>query len=162
MAAKTLEQKIDRLNAAEDIRNLKAIYCDYCDKNYDPDGLASLFVEDGIWDGGKEFGRHEGRAVIHEFFSGASGSIVFAAHLVMNPLIRVSDDALSATGKWRLIMPCTVMNDAKQAEARWLLSAYDEQYVKVDGDWRYKTMIVDSQFYVTHAGGWAEETAAQS
>lgn len=157
MAADSFEQQVERLIAIEDIKKLKAVYCSFCDNNYDPDGLANLFVDDGVWDGGPEFGRHEGRDAIHAFFTGASGSIVFAAHLVMNPIIDVDGD--SARGKWRLIMPCTVMNDANVAEARWLLSAYDETYQRVDGQWRFKSLTVDSQFFAAHLAGWADQTA---
>jgi len=160
MTSPTLEQQIQRLAAIEDIKKLKAVYCSYCDDQYNPKGLAGLFVDDGIWDGGKEFGRHEGRDAIRTFFNGASGSIVFAAHLVMNPIIDVDGD--TATGKWRLIMPCTVRNEDGVAEARWLLSAYDERYVLFDGRWMYQSLIVDSQFYATHADGWAAQTDPQT
>ncbi len=160
MTAGTLEQQVARLVAIEDIKNLKAVYCSYCDAHYDPDGLANLFVEDGVWDGGTEFGRHTGRIAIKEFFSGASGSIVFAAHLVMNPIIEV--DADTATGKWRLLMPCTVLDETNKAEARWLLSAYDEQYVKVDSRWLFKSLTVDSQFYAAHLTGWADQTTVHA
>ena len=158
MTKETLEQQIARLCAIEDIKKLTAQYCAFCDKDYDPDGLASLFVEDAVWDGGPEFGRHEGRDAIYAFFSSVSGSIAFAAHLVMNPIIEVDGD--TARGKWRLIMPCTVMNDENVAEARWLLSAYDETYQRVDAEWRFKLLTVDSQFFAAHATGWADQTAA--
>ncbi len=36
----------------EQIKQLKHRYCAYCDEQYDPDGIASLFTEDGVWDGG--------------------------------------------------------------------------------------------------------------
>lgn len=157
MTALSLEQQIGRLTAIEDIKNLKAVYCGFCDADYNPDGLSGLFVEDGVWDGGKEFGRHQGRAAIHKFFSGASGSIVFAAHLVMNPIIEVDGD--SATGKWRLLMPCTVVNDLGEAESRWLLSAYDETYVRTAAGWLFKSLAVDTQFYAAHLAGWAHQTA---
>lgn len=157
MADQDLAAQIARLTAVEDIKNLKAIYCAFCDDQYNPDGLADLFIDDGVWDGGPEFGRHEGRDAIRRFFEGASGSIVFAAHLVMNPIIDVDGDR--ATGKWRLIMPCTVMNDAEEPEARWLLSAYDESYVRQDGQWKFASLTVDSQFYATHVGGWADQTS---
>ncbi len=160
MTTPALEQQVARLSAIEDIKQLKARYCSLCDANYDPDGLAALFVDDGVWDGGPEFGRHAGRDAIRKFFRGASGSIVFAAHLVMNPIIEVAADAHSATGKWRLIMPCTVLDDAGTAESRWLLSAYDESYVCVDTGWLFKSLTVDSQFYAAHLSGWADQTSA--
>jgi hypothetical protein len=158
MNDRALEQQIARLTAIEDIKQLKARYCAYCDAQYDPDGLASLFVEDGVWDGGKEFGRYEGRESIRAFFRSVSSSLVFAAHLVLNPIITVN--GAGATGRWRLIMPCTVKNEAGAPEARWLLSAYDEQYVQRDGRWLFQTLRVTTQFFAAHETGWAEQTAS--
>lgn len=157
MTSRTLEEQIARLTAIEDIKQLKARYCAYCDAQYDPDGLASLFVEDGIWDGGKEFGRQVGRQAIHDYFKGISGMVVFAAHLVLNPIITVT--GTTATGQWRLLMPCTIRGDAGKPEARWLLSTYDEQYVERDGRWLFQVMRVTTQFFAAHDTGWAAQTA---
>ena len=68
----TFEEKVERLSAIEDIKQLKARYCQLCDAGYDPDGIAAMFVEDGVWDGGEQFGCHIGRDAIHGFFSGVS------------------------------------------------------------------------------------------
>jgi hypothetical protein len=151
-----LNSQIAELTAIENIKKLKAIYCSYCDNNYDPEGLASLFIEDGVWDGGPEFGRHVGKQAIKNFFESASGSIVFAAHLVMNPIITVNGD--KADGKWRLIMPCTVNNEEGVAESKWLLSAYTEEYQQIDSRWLFRSLKVDSQFYAAHLEGWADQT----
>ena len=75
---------MDTLESIEAIKRLKHEYCAYCDAGYDPDGIASQFVEDGVWDGGEAFGRYEGREAIRAFFAGVSSQIVFAGHLVMN------------------------------------------------------------------------------
>ena len=56
----TLEQRVDRLESIDAIKRLKALYCMYCDAKYDAEGICSLFVEDGVWDGGSSFGRYEG------------------------------------------------------------------------------------------------------
>ncbi len=157
MTQDALATALARLTAIEDIKQLKARYCAYCDQQYDPDGLASLFVEDGVWDGGAEFGCHTGREAIRTFFRGASGSIVFAAHLVMNPIIEV--DGARATGRWRLLMPCTVRGRDGVPEARWLLSAYDERYICHEDRWLFAALKVDTQFYAAHLAGWATETA---
>src|SRR5690554_1810213 len=70
-AAMNDTEKLQWLYDVEQIKQLKHRYCAYCDEAYDPDGIAALFVEDGVWDGGP-FGRYEGRAAIHAFFAGAS------------------------------------------------------------------------------------------
>jgi hypothetical protein len=31
---------------------LKARYYEFCDNDYDPDGIASLFIGNGVWGGG--------------------------------------------------------------------------------------------------------------
>jgi hypothetical protein len=149
----SVEERLARLEAIEEIRALKAHYCALCDADYEPDGLAALFLPDGIWDGGP-FGRYEGREAIRGFFRGISGSIKFAAHLVLNPIIEVQS-AQAATGKWRLIMPCTVVADDGKPEARWLLSAYDEVYARHDEKWLFRSLHLTVNFYSPHLAGWA-------
>ena len=154
MVEQTLEQQVARLTAIEDIKQMKALYCHYCDIGYDPEGIGNLFVEDGIWDGA-DFGRYEGRAAIKEFFSGISSDIVFAGHLVLNPIITVDGD--TANGKWWLIMPCTTKLEGKR-EARWLAAEYDDDYVKQDGVWLNKHLRLDVKFFAPHLDGWVEQT----
>ena len=149
----SLERRIARLTSIEDIKQLKARYCAYCDDGYDPRGVGSLFVADAVWAGGERFGRYEGRAAIEGFFAGISGDIVFAAHLVLNPIITVEDDA--ANGKWWLLMPCTTNID-RQREARWLLGEYDDDYVKRDGLWLFKKLRLDVKFFAPHLKGWID------
>ena len=62
----TLEEKIQRLTDIEDIKQLKFRYAAYCDQKYDEDGIASCFAEDGVWDGGENFGVFRGREAIRE------------------------------------------------------------------------------------------------
>ncbi len=154
MGEATLEQQVERLTAIEDIKQMKALYCHYCDNGYDPEGIGSLFVEDGIWDGA-DFGCHEGRAAIKEFFAGISGDIVFAGHLVLNPIITVDGD--TANGKWWLIMPCTTNLEGKK-EARWLAAEYDDDYVTINGKWLFKHLRLDFKFFAPHLDGWVEQT----
>ena len=152
MAQADLAERISRLETIEAIKQLKARYCAYCDDNYDPEGIGSLFVEDGIWDG-ERFGRYVGREQIKAFFRSISGEIVFAAHLVLNPIVEVQD-AEHATGKWRLIMPATFRSDGKN-EARWLVAAYEDSFVRVGGTWMFKTLRVHVNFLEPHQGTWA-------
>ena len=103
-----LEELETRVKAVEDtnaIRNLKARYAELCDDNYNPDGIAALFVEDAVWESGP-LGRFEGREAIRKFFQGASEIFTFAIHYSLNSQIEVSGD--SARARWYLFMPCTV------------------------------------------------------
>jgi hypothetical protein len=145
--------RLERLDAIEAIKQLKYRYCAYCDDNYNPPGIAALFTEDAIWEG-ESFGRHVGRDAIKAHFERVSGEIVFAAHLALNPIIEV--DGAAATGKWRLIMPATVVTEDGVKEARWLLGAYEDRYVRVRDVWMFKHLSFRVNFYSPHLGSWAE------
>jgi hypothetical protein len=95
-----VEQRLQTVEDVEAIKKLKYQYCAYCDDNYNADGIASLFTEDAIWDGGT-FGRYEGREAICCFFRSAPRLLSFAAHQVMNPIIDVQGDKARAIKKWR-------------------------------------------------------------
>jgi hypothetical protein len=72
-----LERRLQALEDAEAIRNLKARYAALCDAQYDADGIAMLFTEDALWES-PGLGRFEGREAIRGFFRGASGIFSFA------------------------------------------------------------------------------------
>ena len=154
MTTVTMEERLARLEAIAEIKALKARYCAYCDDDYDPEGIANLFVPDGVWDGGPEFGSCVGREELKQFFSRVPDQIRFAAHLVLNPIIDVKD-ADHATGKWRLLMPATVVSDGGAPESRWLLCEYDEEYLRRDGCWMFKSLKLEVNFYAPHLKGWA-------
>lgn len=147
-----LAARIDRLESIEAITKLKHRYMRYCDLGYPPDKLGPLFTEDAVWTS-KDFGHHAGRAAIEAFFGGVSAQIVFAAHLAMNFIIDVNGD--HATGTWRILMPCTFMEDGKKV-SRWLLGDYDEEYVRQNGVWLFSKIDYVMNYSVPHDQSWAE------
>ena len=56
-----LVARLKRLEDVEAIERLKTMYCFHCDDGFDPEAIAALFCEDGVWDGGS---RVEGRGPI--------------------------------------------------------------------------------------------------
>ena len=62
-----VERRLQVLEDAEAIRNLKARYAALCDSQYDADGIAMLFTEDALWES-PGLGRFEGREAIRKFF----------------------------------------------------------------------------------------------
>ena len=155
MAVSDLERRVEALESIEAIKRLKHQYCAYCDDGYVPDGIASQFVEDGVWDGGEHFGRYEGREAIRAHFARVSSQIVFAGHLVMNERIDVAPENDSARGQWWIIMPATMMIE-DVATAVWLLGEYDDRYVRRDGTWMFQTLTVNIHFVKPHKDGWVE------
>ena len=131
-----LHRMIKNLDDIEQIRQLKYRYCDFCDNDYEPDGIASLFVEDGVWDGGA-FGHAEGRAAIRTFFAASPSVVKFAVHQVANPIIEVDGD--TATGRWYLWQPMVMQ---KNDQALWLAAKYKDQYVRTAEGWRFKHLAL--------------------
>jgi hypothetical protein len=152
MSELTLEQRVQRLEDAEAIKRLKHQYMEYGNV-YDADGFITLLTPDTVWDGGEAFGRHEGLEAVAKMVRDAGTQISFSAHFVMNEMIGVDGDR--ATGKWWLLMPCTVKSDGG-GEARWIIAAYDDEYAKVDGRWLVKTTNLDVKVFAPHSKGWAE------
>lgn len=168
-----IESRLRRLEDIEAIKQLKARYCAYCDDDYDADGLASLFTEDAVWDGGGTFGRAEGRSGIRRHFSGAGKRVTIARHQVMNPIIDVGvgGDPDSATGHWLLFQPCTNAGpDGEQAV--WLAATYADTYRRVaasDGagsigspgpggaEWLIASTMIDVAFFTPFDVGWLDQ-----
>ena len=82
-----IERRLQVLEDAEAIRNLKAHYAALCDNQYDADGIASLFTEDAVWES-PALGRFEGRDAIRNFFRGALSIFSFAIHYSPNGHIK--------------------------------------------------------------------------
>jgi hypothetical protein len=146
-----LEVRLDRLESIEAIKKLKHVYMMHCDLGYPPDKLGPLFVDEGVWTSAA-FGYHDGRKAIEDFFGGVSAQIVFAAHLAMNFVIDVDGD--TATGKWRILMPCTMMESGKKV-SRWILGDYVEDYVRRDGMWLFAKIDFLVNFDVPSTESWA-------
>jgi hypothetical protein len=152
-----LATRVDRLESIEAIKKLKHVYMRYCDLGYPPAKLGPMFVDDAVWTSGV-FGHHAGRPAIEAFFAGVSSQIVFAAHLAQNFIIDVRGDF--ATGRWRILMPCTMMENGEKA-SRWILGDYEEEYVRRNGEWRFKTIDFLVNFDVPSLESWAGRETAE-
>jgi uncharacterized protein (TIGR02246 family) len=144
-----LERRLQALEDAEAIRNLKARYAALCDDNYDADGIAALFAEDAVWDS-PGLGRFEGREAIRSFFRGAGGIFSFAIHYSLNGQIHVNGD--TARAQWYLFMPCTVADGNR---AMWRASIEHERYRRVNGAWLYIEKRSEPLMNAPFADGWA-------
>src|SRR6266851_5157847 len=72
-------------------------------------------------------------------------------HYVMNPIIEV--DGNRATGNWLLLEPCTFVQDNQRA---WGAGRYEEQFLKVGGEWKLKRLKLVSSFWNPHEQGWVK------
>lgn len=152
----TIEARVQRLEDVEAIRRLKLRYARRCDDHYDPDGLAALFTEDAVWDAG-DLGVFRGREAIRGYWAQSSERIPFAIHFITNHAVDVNDDGETATGTCYLWEPLTIGEDAM-----WAAVVYTEGYRKVDGEWFFATMELETAFLTPYDQGWAKQRFADA
>lgn len=148
-----LRSQIAKLQAAEEIRHLKARYAAVCDTGYTPERMVALFTKDAVWDGGERFGRYEGIDAIYAFFAGVSSQIVWALHYMVAPIIEVSDDLETATGSWYLWQPCTIVSE-QGLRAVWLMGTYADRYRQEADGWKFAEVTLDCQAISPIEQGW--------
>jgi SnoaL-like domain len=151
MTSEDLERRITVLEDIEAIKKLKARYCSVCDDDHNPDEITKLFASDGIWEG-DGIGAHKGHAAIRALFERFRDRISFSQHNVMNPNITVSGDR--AEGTWYFLGPFTFRKDNRQM---WLAARYEEDYVKVNGDWKFAHLRAIGRMSAPYETGWAKK-----
>jgi len=145
-----MERRLQALEDAEAIRNLKAEYAAHCDDNYNADAIAAQFTPDAIWES-PSLGRYEGREAIRQFFQGAAGIFSFAIHYSLNGQIHVDGD--TAHAQWYLFMPCTV---AEGSRAMWRAGIDHEQYRRVNGVWMFSHKRSQPLMQASFEEGWGK------
>jgi ketosteroid isomerase-like protein len=143
-----MERRLQALEDAEAIRNLKSRYAALCDDRYNADGIAELFAEDAIWDS-PGLGRFEGREAIRTFFRGASSIFSFAIHYSLNGHIEVDRD--TAEARWYLFMPCTVADGNR---AMWRAGIDHERYMRMNGVWKFSHKRSEPLMNASFGEGW--------
>ena len=152
--ARTLEERIDRLESEREIHALVHRYAELCDAAYDPDGLAALFTEDATWssrtrDGSVDFGRYEGREAIRAFFAGASRDLgPMTLHYLLEPRVDLAEDGRSATGTCYLLgilerRPAAAAAGSPERERVVLGGVYSHRFQRVDGRWLFSGLACD-------------------
>ncbi len=147
--------RLQTLEDIEQIRKLKALYCQACDDNHNPERLGPLFTEDAVWEA-SSVGRAEGRTAIQKLLGdiGRSGTIRNSAHHAMNPVIEVAGD--TASGDWRLIMLYTGFTPAGELHFSRIIGWYKEEYRRVDQGWQIHRLyceVEESAPYVLQPDG---------
>ncbi len=141
-----LDKRITRIEDIEAIKQLKARYCEICDDMHNPDRIASVFAEDAIWES-EDFGRAQGHDEIRALFSGFQQMFSFSQHNIMNPIINVERER--ATGVWYIMGPWTY---AETNDEKWLALRYDDDYVKINGEWKYQHLRVALRMVADRSG----------
>ncbi|HKD68026.1 MAG TPA: nuclear transport factor 2 family protein [Candidatus Binataceae bacterium] len=150
-AGSALEKRVRLLEDIEEISKLKARYCNYVDGGWDRpthdyDGVASIFVEDGVWEAVPTI-RAETREGIRDYFKQAQ-NISLAFHRISNPIIEVDGD--QATGNWHVLVALTQPN----GRAVWIGGIYNDDFVRTPEGWKFQKLGFTFAFNVPYEKGW--------
>lgn len=140
-----LEDRIEKLEAIHEIQQLKALGMYYADRQ-DAAGFAALFADDGVFKG--IYQRHCGPDEIQKglrFFP-------FAIHYAMNPIITVAGDR--AYGRWYTLRP----QIDHAGNASWAAGWYDDEYVRIHGKWKFKSVTIAGAFQCQYDAGWSRDS----
>lgn len=139
-----LEQRLQRLEDLEEIRQLDATYCRLLD-NGDWSELVDLFTADGEFIG---LDKVRGHDELRRFFSGlADGGLTAFWHYVTNHEILL--DGHSAQVRSALWQPCVQDGVPHVAAGR-----YHDHLVRLDGRWRYRSKQVAFDYFAPLTDGW--------
>jgi len=154
-----LRGRVEAAEAVSAIQNLKGTYAQLVDDRYSRGkvvedarldkaarGIAELFTEDGVWDGGKALGVSTGREEIADRMR--KPTLLFSWHYFLKPRIHVQGDRASA--RWDILSPCTT----KDGTPHWMCGFEDDEYQCVDGIWLHQRMKLTSVFLSPTDKGW--------
>ncbi|OZE79145.1 nuclear transport factor 2 family protein [Rhodococcus sp. 15-649-1-2] len=158
----TLDDVVRRLTHLEDVREIEQLkyrYASFCDDGYNPDGIASLFADDGRWVVDGEGGSMTGHEEIKTHFRALSAKIPWALHYMIAPRVDIAADGESATGFFYLLCLCTIENsqDPAKHDAVILTINYTDQFVKRDGKWFFQELLGKTHQVSNWNKGWVEQ-----
>ena len=131
----TLTRRLQRLEAIEAIRTLKARYLSACDAKQ-VDSIRDCFVDGEVIIDYGAVGRFTHREQLLDVFTQfACNDYVHDLHLGGNPQIGIIDDT-NARGTWTLLF--FQVNTAAQTVMQ-MGCTYDDTYRRVDGEWKIVT-----------------------
>ena len=141
MPSLSIEERLQRLEDIEDIRQLKARYAEACDDDHNPDRIAALFLPDGVWHQ-VDLPPCEGHDEIKAFMRRIreSGMMRNSSHQFTNPQIEVDGD--KASGHWKLTMMFTGNAPDGTTQYHRIIGYYDEEYERHDDRWLFRSLRV--------------------
>jgi 3-phenylpropionate/cinnamic acid dioxygenase small subunit len=138
MSAATVEQRLARLEAAEEIRQLLLEYARCLDAG-DYRGYAALFTEDGELHAqlGEAKGRAAIQALLDKRLDTGDAPRRTAVHFVGSPTINVDGETATSEVVWTY-----VTNDADGYPVMFQLGRYRDELVLEEGRWRFKRRTI--------------------
>ena len=154
--------RLSRLEAVHEIQNLQGRYNHYLSMGRF-DGIMEMFsskdpdIELEIADSGVYVGHDSIRKWLDESIKpkhisrGGMGLM-----MLLTPVIEVSRDGKSAKGMWHSF-GCTASSMGSGIRASWQQGKYDNEFLKEDGEWKFRSIHWYINFRTPFDEGWVKK-----
>ena len=163
MAEKSLEERIQRLEAVNEIQNLMSRY-EYLHTAGLHEKTAEMFAKKapGVKATFPAWGVYEGTESIRRAFVGVhsfqDGDRIgkMRMHTLTTPVIEVAGDGKTAKGVWISPGHETMPDKSGELKAYWAWAKYGCDFVKEDGKWKFWHIQIYGIFFNPYDQSWVE------
>ena len=154
-----LEEIVQRLSKLEDIEKIKELrgfrFPMAGDPEMDVEAALRLFTDDGVAEYTGSIGQARGQAELRAFFERDPVNSRF--HLFVPGKIRVADDLKTGTGIWFMMETARAPSSKTgRNEPVWVQAVFDDEYAKVEGEWKLQRYKCDIRMFCTYEDGWRD------
>ena len=157
---RVLKARAQRIKDSSDIKRLQRIFGYYFDRGLWNE-IADLFSENATLEYARD-GIYKGKGKIREYFYALGGNKPglrdgqLNEHFQLMPVITLSDDGLTAKGRWRDLS----LQGQYGESAFWGEGPYENEYVKENGVWKISKLCWYQTVLVPYEGAWAKNEDA--
>ena len=147
------EAAVRNVEDVQKITNLQARYSYLIDTGQ-MEALVDLFADDFVWEGGFDrMTRVTTKPELLQRLGGAAAEATMMRHLMTTPHIEVEGD--NARGTWYVFGMVTSVTPEGEA-AKWVQGRLNNEYVRVNGTWKFSRKSTEFNFYTPYEDGWVK------
>ena len=152
-----LKARLQRLEAAEAIRGLIAVYAQGADAGNDVAVLRPLYTDDAVWES-PGFGRFEGGDAVADMQRRmAAERLAWTLHYMVSPRITVADAGMRAAANWYLWQLATLIDGTDSTGLpHWIGGFYQAQCHCEAGVWKFAHIRLDVRMLTPYHEGWVQ------
>ena len=150
-----LAASVQRLEDIEAIKVLKHKYGRAADPTMKADEMCALYVDDTVINI-ERFGRYEGLQAIRAFME--QNAFAWMFHCMIPQIVEVDGDGKHGSVKSYLWELATMPGrNGGEDVPLWCAGAYDDEVVKVDGEWKFKAVNLRLEVLSPYDKGWVKQ-----
>ena len=149
----TVEQRLNRLEARDEIKRCIYAYAEAGDRHNAPEIMSTLFTQDAVY-AVEGFDTFSGCTAITQGLAAiARDQVTWSFHLPGRILMTVDAAGTTAQANWVVWEPADMVIDG-QENPYWLAGAYVATLNRSEGAWKFCDMILKVKFFTPFAGPW--------